>query len=237
MLLPKPRGPLSAWVVDRLRGASGPDAPHVTPVTDGAHDLLDDDLQLALWACYELHYRGFDGVDDEVEWAPDLLAFRARLEAVFVAALQARVGSRPVAPADVPAALAEITADGTGPSLSKTLRRHATRHQFSEFVVHRSVYHLKEADPHTFAIPRLAGRAKAAMVEIQTDEYGGGRRRADARDAVREGHDRPRPRRGLRRLRRPRAGHHAWPPATSCRCSGCTGAGGARRRVTSPPSR
>ena len=28
--------------------------------------------------------------------------------------------------------------------------------------------------PHTFAIPRLGGRAKAAMVEIQADEYGGG---------------------------------------------------------------
>ena len=38
----------------------------------------------------------------------------------------------------------------------------------------RSVYHLKEGDPHTFAIPRLGGRAKAAMVEIQADEYGGG---------------------------------------------------------------
>jgi heme oxygenase-like protein len=41
--------------------------------------------------------------------------------------------------------------------------------------MHKSVYHLKEADPHTWAIPRLAGRAKAALVEIQADEYGGGR--------------------------------------------------------------
>jgi hypothetical protein len=44
-----------------------------------------------------------------------------------------------------------------------------------EFVVRRSAYHLKEADPHSFAIPRLRGRAKAALVEIQADEYGGGR--------------------------------------------------------------
>jgi hypothetical protein len=36
------------------------------------------------------------------------------------------------------------------------------------------VYHLKEGDPHTFAVPRLSGRTKAAMVEIQADEYGGG---------------------------------------------------------------
>jgi hypothetical protein len=38
----------------------------------------------------------------------------------------------------------------------------------------RSVYHLKEGDPHTFAVPRLSGRTKSAMVEIQADEYGGG---------------------------------------------------------------
>jgi hypothetical protein len=38
----------------------------------------------------------------------------------------------------------------------------------------RSVYHLKEGDPHSFAIPRLVGKAKSAMVEIQADEYGGG---------------------------------------------------------------
>jgi pyrroloquinoline quinone (PQQ) biosynthesis protein C len=39
--------------------------------------------------------------------------------------------------------------------------------------VHRSAYQLKEADPHTFALPRLPqGRAKAALLEIQADEYG-----------------------------------------------------------------
>jgi hypothetical protein len=36
-------------------------------------------------------------------------------------------------------------------------------------------YQLKEADPHSWAIPRLTGRPKAALVEIQSDEYGGGR--------------------------------------------------------------
>lgn len=41
--------------------------------------------------------------------------------------------------------------------------------------MHRSAYQLKEADPHSFALPRVpAGRAKAAFVEIQADEYGGG---------------------------------------------------------------
>jgi hypothetical protein len=45
-----------------------------------------------------------------------------------------------------------------------------------EFAVHRSAYQLKEADPHTYALPRLRpGRAKAAYVEVQGDEYGDGR--------------------------------------------------------------
>jgi hypothetical protein len=43
-----------------------------------------------------------------------------------------------------------------------------------EFCMHRSAYQLKEADPHTWAIPRLIGDAKAALVQIQTDEYGNG---------------------------------------------------------------
>jgi Iron-containing redox enzyme len=47
--------------------------------------------------------------------------------------------------------------------------------QLREFAIHRSAYQLKEADPHTWAIPRLTGAVKAAMVEIQADEYGDGR--------------------------------------------------------------
>jgi hypothetical protein len=52
---------------------------------------------------------------------------------------------------------------------------HGTLEQFREFAVHRSAYQLKEADPHSWAIPRLHGRAKSALIEIQSDEYGGGR--------------------------------------------------------------
>jgi hypothetical protein len=44
-----------------------------------------------------------------------------------------------------------------------------------EFLVHRSAYQLKEADPHSWALPRLYGAPKAALVEIQADEYGNGR--------------------------------------------------------------
>ncbi|GAA0282232.1 iron-containing redox enzyme family protein [Cryptosporangium japonicum] len=134
---------------------------------------MDEDLQLALWVLYELHYRGFDGVDPDWEWDPQLLALRARLEAHFVDGLRAAVPAPPDAP--VARALSTLANADTGPSMSRFLQRKATLAQFREFVVHRSIYHLKEADPHSWGIPRLGGRPKAALVEIQTDEYGGGR--------------------------------------------------------------
>src|SRR5690606_24011301 len=52
--------------------------------------------------------------------------------------------------------------------------RQADRAQALEYLVQRSVYTLREADAHSWAIPRLTGRAKAALLEIQADEYGGG---------------------------------------------------------------
>ena len=72
-------------------------------------------------------------------------------------------------------ALFQLTSDDTGPSLSRYLAKRATAEQVREFFVQRSIYTLREADPHSWAIPRLSGRAKAALVEIQADEYGGGR--------------------------------------------------------------
>ncbi|MET0999910.1 MAG: iron-containing redox enzyme family protein, partial [Marmoricola sp.] len=39
----------------------------------------------------------------------------------------------------------------------------------------RSVQQLKESDAQSFVLPRLDGSAKAALAELQYDEYGGGR--------------------------------------------------------------
>ena len=41
----------------------------------------DDDLQLSLAVCYELHYRGFDGVSEDWEWDPALIAAAHRARA------------------------------------------------------------------------------------------------------------------------------------------------------------
>src|SRR5262249_48047581 len=75
------------------------------------------DLQLALSMCYELHYRGFAGVDATWEWNPALLHFRAELEHAFLAGIRRDVG--PIEPDQTAASEMEaITVepfDGTGP--------------------------------------------------------------------------------------------------------------------------
>ena len=47
--------------------------------------------------------------------------------------------------------------------------------QLREYVAHRSIYHLKEADPQAWVIPRLDGQAKASLVTVEHDEFGAGR--------------------------------------------------------------
>jgi hypothetical protein len=175
IVLPEPRGPLTERLFAALRGYD--DAPLElleTPVS--AEPLGDDDLQLALYVCYELHYADIEGVDERWEWSPSLLALRARLEAQFEEALDALIG--PCAPddvLDVGDTLQRLVAEDDGPPLSRFAETRATQEQMLEHVVHRSAYQLKEADPHSWAIPRLAGAPKAALLEIQFDEYGEGR--------------------------------------------------------------
>lgn len=140
--------------------------------------LADDDLQLTLFCLYELHYGGIEGAHQEWEWEPGLIAIRRDIERAFEAALRAAVELPSLEPRSsdgVASVLFELAAADSGPSVSRFLAKKASLEQAREFLIHKSVYQLKEADPHTWAIPRLTGRAKAAMVEIQADEYGGGR--------------------------------------------------------------
>jgi hypothetical protein len=178
MRLPKPRGPLSAALCADLSAGSilsaSTPATAETLAAGSADPLTDDDLQLALAICYELHYRGFDEVADAWEWDPELLRLRALLEQRHLSALRQLVGAPAVTEGPVDQQLAALIAADDGPSLSRYLAREGTLEQWREYLTLRSVYHLKEGDPHTWAIPRLSGRAKAAMVEIQADEYGGG---------------------------------------------------------------
>lgn len=178
MHLPPSRGPLSAWLIDQLRAAPGSSQ---APPDIAEDPLRGDDLHLALYLCYELHYSDIEGVSLAWEWDPALLRFRASLEAAFQGALLDAVPPT-LDDEDVPGSLRTMARDDRGPSLSEHLGEHPDLEQFREFVIHRSAYQLKEADPHSWALPRLGGKAKAALIEIQMDEYGSGR--ADAMHSV-----------------------------------------------------
>lgn len=171
VVLPVPRGPLSEHLLSALVGSP---RRIVSPTVTADDPMSDDDLQLALYCCNELHYRGLPGVDDAWEWEPSLVAFCRSLEEAYEGQLRAELPAAGGAAKEVPDALWAMTTDGHGPSLSGWLLAHGTRAHAEELTIHRSAYQLKEADPHTWGIPRLTGRAKAAMVTVQTDEYGNG---------------------------------------------------------------
>jgi hypothetical protein len=172
--LPHAVGPLSSAVIDALHGRPALHArPIDVPLCEA--DPYGLDLQLALYICYELHYRGFNGVNPHWEWNPALLHVRGRLEETFLSALRHDVGeiAADETAADAMDALTVEPLEGEGPSYY--LRDTGSWEQMREYFVHRSLYHLKEGDPHAFAIPRLIGQAKASFVAIEFDEYGGGR--------------------------------------------------------------
>lgn len=195
-----PRGRLSAAVMEALSDAPGAEPSRLPSLAraavDATSDLVtDDDAQLALYLLLELHYSG-NVMDAEGfgtshrtdwEWDADLLRTREVLGCALETQLRETfTRTVPDDLTDVPNLLFAMAQDGSdrparphgwrGPaSLPTFVARQATLEQLREVIVLRSPYQLKEADPHTFAIPRLRGRAKAALVDIQTDEYGGGR--------------------------------------------------------------
>ena len=127
---------------------------------------------------YELAYRGFDDVPDELEWDPDLLQLRAALESSFEAELRSRMRRpRRASVADVVdpgSQILTMAERAGGVSLSTYLRREATRDQVVEYLRERSIQQLKESDPQSFVLPRISGAAKVALAELQYDEYGAG---------------------------------------------------------------
>jgi hypothetical protein len=179
--LPKPRGQVSDVVVSALataRPSSGAGVAAHVAASPSAAPLEDDDRQLAWWVLNELHYDGFSDVDDRLEWAPDLQTARLSLEDETERWLREHT-ARPVSSflrsaEDIPERIFAMVAEDTAPSPARYLRNRATKAQMLEWMIHRSVYTLKEADPHTWAIPRLRGSAKVALVELQYDEYGAG---------------------------------------------------------------
>ncbi|MGW8887566.1 iron-containing redox enzyme family protein [Streptomyces sp. NPDC055749] len=169
--IPSPRGPLSAGLFAAL--ASPQQAPPPEADEAAAADPYGEDLQLALYVLYELHYRGFADVAEDREWDPALMPLRRALEGRFLGALRADVLSGRSADEVFGQLLVEPT-DHRG-SVAHHLEHEGELWQIREYAALRSLYHLKEADPHAWVIPRLRGRAKAGMVAIEYDEFGAGR--------------------------------------------------------------
>lgn len=168
MLTPKARGELSERLFEALRSDSPTwTAVHETTPTDA------DDAQIALWTLYELSYQGLEEVSEEREWDPDALRIRRQLEVSFEGELRARfVPPKVVEPfAD---ALFGYVEEFDGPSLAAEVQRDASAESVLELLRHRSIYHLKESDPTSWVVPRLPYRPKAALMELQYDEYGEG---------------------------------------------------------------
>lgn len=168
--LPSPRGEISAHVIDVLHGTKEPGS--TPPPVDG-RSLGDEDSSLALYCLYELHYRGFLGVDEDLEWNLGLLKLRSGLEWHLLDVLREDVPHETVQ-GPVPDALRALVDGADGRSLSGWLAEHGEDRHLVEQAVQRSAYQLKEADPHSWALPRIAGAAKAALARIQFDEYGEG---------------------------------------------------------------
>lgn len=175
------RGTLSRAVIAHLTG-SGEGCGHAAlaeeAIAASADIARDDDIQLALFVLYASAYGSLPQLDPDLEWDPALVTTRRILEAAFERELRAGVPmpSLPEPTVDaVGRSLFALAEADTGPSLSRYFVKKATATQAQEMLIQRSAYTLREADPHSWAIPRLDGRAKAALVEIQSDEYGGGR--------------------------------------------------------------
>ena len=173
--VPDARGPVSLAVLSLLTEQVPHNRLARVEASLGDSDPYGIDLQLALYVCYELHYRGFAGVDPRWEWNAGLLHLRGQLENMFLAAVRQQVGEirSDETAADEMDRLSVEPIEGSGPSYY--LRDEGGWEQMREYFAHRSLYHLKEGDPHAWAIPRLTGQAKASFVAVEFDEYGGGR--------------------------------------------------------------
>ncbi|MFB7719858.1 iron-containing redox enzyme family protein [Nocardia sp. NPDC056100] len=170
-VLPSPRGPLSQGVIGVLRGDAELDGDVVEELLRIASTAAPygDDLHLTLHTCYELHYRGVEFVDPRWEWDPDLLRVRAGLEQRFLTTLRQDVTGGVDLEGEIAALLIEPE-DG----IARYLAEQGEWPELREFLIHRSIYHHKEADPHAWVIPRLHGAAKAALVALEFDEFGSG---------------------------------------------------------------
>ncbi|WP_202619159.1 iron-containing redox enzyme family protein [Ornithinimicrobium cavernae] len=169
--LPTPRGSLSERVVADLRT----DAARLSQGGSRPDGVGEEDAALTLWVLHELSYGGFSDVDPDAEWEPAVLTLRRDLQRELETRLRQRWPGHHVSSDDFADELMAYIEADDGPSVASYVHTRATQEQVLELIRWRSVYHLKESDPATWTLPRLTVRPKAALAELQYDEYGSGR--------------------------------------------------------------
>lgn len=167
-MLPKARGAFGTEVFEALRTD-----PSRLDEIDLPEPEDPGDAAITLWALHELSYQGFEDVEESVEWEPGALRVRRRLEQDLEDRLRARWHGHEVE-GDFAEELFGLVADHDGPSLARHVQTDASREQVLDLLRMRSIYHLKESDPVAWVVPRLPVVSKAALMELQFDEYGGG---------------------------------------------------------------
>lgn len=122
----------------------------------------------------EASFGGRSDVSDEAEWDPAVVALRRQAEDWFRNAVNIdRTLADPEALVDATSALRTVSIPGY-------LGDYGIRRNVLESLMLRYPYQCKEADPYTFAVPRLSGTVKRALCEIHSGEYGVGRRSTHA---------------------------------------------------------
>ncbi|TDT18703.1 heme oxygenase-like protein [Ilumatobacter fluminis] len=163
--LPQPVGPISSAVVDLLTTGVGASLNMAHP------DPFDRDRQLAWFMLNGLSYRGWRDVHDDMEWHPLAVEWRRNLEEWFMEHAHDQVWLDGLAVAE---AIEGALAPDETPGAAAWLAEHGRRDHLADAIAMRMPYQMIEADPHTFAVPRLDGEVKRAICDVQAGEYGVG---------------------------------------------------------------
>ena len=118
-MIPQARGALSEELFKAMQGRR----PDLSSVLDVPAES-DDDAEIALWTLYELSYRGFEDVDDDLEWDPVLLRLRRDLEQDLEARLRARFSDHED-PRAVRRRAIRLHRHHDGPALATYVQKHA----------------------------------------------------------------------------------------------------------------
>lgn len=158
--LPPARGPISQGVVDFVTGRGSEILDASSGVAGQPHD---DDFHAALWMLNVLQVADFEDVDPQRVASLRMRTLHWYLEQTFEGQLRRLVPERPV--------------DRLLPHLHELIGRPGTTRGSSPQAVRRrflakAPYLAWEADPHTLALARIEAPLKAALVDIQSGEYG-----------------------------------------------------------------